>query len=106
MVRWVLGTVLLSALAVFVVGRVAETRVLTDLRAQAATDARLRAALLDSELARFRLLPLTLADDRDVIAAVDGAPAARAALDRKLELLAGVTRASAIYVISPAGMAV
>ncbi|MBB5709268.1 sensor histidine kinase [Sphingomonas xinjiangensis] len=106
MLRWVLGTMLLSALAVMIAGSVAEKRVLADLREQAVTDARLRAALLDSELARFRLLPLTLADDRDVIAAVNGVPAAREALDRKLELLAGVTRAAAIYVIAPDGTAV
>lgn len=103
--RWVLGTVALCILAVLAASHVAGNRVLDDLRAQAATDARLRAALLDSELARFRLLPLTLADDRDVIAAIQGTPAAQAALDRKLELLAGVTRAAAIYVISPQGFA-
>ncbi|UYY59928.1 sensor histidine kinase [Sphingomonas sp. S2-65] len=103
--RWVLGTVVLGILAVLAASHLAGNRVLDDLRVQAATDARLRAALLDSEVARFRLLPLTLADDRDVIAAVRGTPEAQAALDRKLELLAGVTRAAAIYVISPRGFA-
>lgn len=85
---------------------VAEQRTLATLREQARTDARLRAALLDSELARFRLLPLALTDDRDMIAAAAGTPSAVARLNRKLEAMSRATGASVIYVVSPQGRAI
>ncbi len=76
------------------------------LAASVAADARLRAALLASEIARFRLLPLALADDRDVVAALAGQVGATDALDRKLERLATLTGAAAMYVIAPTGHAI
>lgn len=103
---WLAGSLAAAVAAFLVVGRLAHQRAIDGVRTQALADARLRAALLDSELARFRLLPLALADDRDVLAAIDGTPAAQAALDRKLESLATVTRAAAIYVIGSNGIAV
>ncbi len=87
-------------------GHLAERRAVEGLRTQAQIDARLRAALLDSEIARFRLMPLTLADDRDVMAAVDGSIAAQRALDRKLEALADAVGAPAIYVVGANGIAI
>ena len=104
--RWLIGTLLIGLVAALAAADVAGHRVLTALSSAAKTDARLRAALLDSEIARFRLLPLALADDRDVIAALDGAAPARRALDRKLELLAHVTGAATIYVVAPNGVAI
>ncbi|MET0241609.1 MAG: ATP-binding protein [Sphingobium sp.] len=104
--RWLLGGVILAVAAGWVAAGVAERRTVAFLREQARTDVRLRAALLDSELARFRLLPLALADDRDVIAAVGGARAARDALNLKLESLARVTGAAVIYVVGPQGRAI
>ncbi|WP_380786237.1 ATP-binding protein [Sphingomonas sp. R86521] len=103
---WLLATLAVAVAAFLIAGHLAERRAIDERRSQASIDARLRAALLDSELARFRLLPLTLADDRDVIAAIDGSAAAQAALDRKLEALAQITRAAAIYVIGSNGIAV
>jgi two-component system C4-dicarboxylate transport sensor histidine kinase DctB len=104
--RWGIGTLLLVLVLSLLGAHLAERRMVATLRAQAAIDARLRAVLLDSELARFRLLPLALADDRDVVAAIAGAPAARDALNRKLEALAAETGAPAIYVVSPQGIAI
>lgn len=104
--RWVIGTLLLTIGLSLLAAQFAERRTIHALRGQATIDARLRAVLLDSELARFRLLPLALADDRDVVAAIAGASAARVALDRKLEVLARVTGAPAIYVIAPNGIAI
>ncbi len=69
-------------------------------------DARLRQALLDSEIARFRLLPQALADDRDVIAAADGAPGADRRLNAKLEAFAHRIGASAIYLVGEDGFAI
>ncbi|HEX7871362.1 MAG TPA: ATP-binding protein [Sphingobium sp.] len=104
--RWLLVGVSIAIAAALLASGVAERRTLAALRERAATDARLRAALLDSELARFRLLPLALADDRDVTAAVGGAVAARAPLNRKLQTLAQVTGAAVIYVVEPDGRAI
>ncbi|WP_213980449.1 ATP-binding protein [Sphingomonas sp. dw_22] len=81
-------------------------------RANAAADtsavqiARTHAALLNSELQKFRLLPLVLIEYPDVAGALDGNAGSRAALDRTLELLASRTDAADIYVIGPDGVTV
>lgn len=72
--------------------------------AQAAIDARLRQALLASEIARFRLLPLALADDRDLVALVDGKPGAEALMNVKLERLSRDLGSPIIYVIRKDGL--
>lgn len=102
--RWVIVVAILAIASAWIAGRIAEQRVVAALHLQAESDARLRAALLDGELARYRLLPLTLADDRDVVAAIGGDMAARRALDIKLEGLSRVTGAPVIYVIGPDGI--
>jgi two-component system C4-dicarboxylate transport sensor histidine kinase DctB len=104
--RWLVAGLAASVLTAVVAANVAERRTLVTLREQARTNARLRAAFLDSELARFRLLPLALTDDRDMIAAGPGTPAAIAALNRKLEAMARATGAAVIYVVSPQGRAI
>ncbi|MET0249496.1 MAG: ATP-binding protein [Sphingobium sp.] len=104
--RWLLTGLGAALLAGLLAAHVAETRTMVSLRDRARTDARLRAALLDSELARFRLLPLALTDDRDVIAAMADRSGARATLNRKLENLAGTTGAAVIYVVSAQGRAI
>jgi two-component system C4-dicarboxylate transport sensor histidine kinase DctB len=81
-------------------------------RANAAADmaatqaARTHSALLNSELQKFRLLPLVLIEYPDVSAALGGDAGARAALNRTLELLASRTDAADIYVIGPDGVTV
>ncbi|OAN62204.1 sensor histidine kinase [Sphingomonas sp. TDK1] len=97
---WVFAALLGAAVAL-TAGWFAGNRTRETLAAGARTSAQLRAALLDSEIARFRLLPLALGEDRDVAAALAGAPAAP--LNAKLEALARTTHAAAIYVIAPSG---
>lgn len=97
---WALAALLGVAVAV-AAGWIAGNRTRNTLVAGARTNAQLRAALLDSEIARFRLLPLALGDDRDVAATLAGAPAG--ALNAKLETLARTTGAAAIYVIGADG---
>lgn len=105
--RWLIVGLVVTLIAAVTAANVAERRTLVTLRDRARTDAQLRAALLDSEIARFRLLPLALTDDRDVIAAVTADKAsANDALNRKLEDLARATGAAVIYVISPQGLAI
>ncbi|MFD1787167.1 ATP-binding protein [Sphingomonas floccifaciens] len=83
-------------------------------RAQAtrATDAialataRGHAALLASELQKFRLLPLVLVEFPDVRAALSGSQPAQARLDARLEQLVARTDAANLYVIDTAGRTV
>ncbi|GAA3715468.1 sensor histidine kinase [Sphingomonas cynarae] len=104
--RWTLVALLLPVTAAWIVGSIAERRALNALEMQAGTDARLRQALFQSEVARFRLLPLALAGDRDLPAALVAAGQARLALNRKLEGLAATTGAAAIYVLDRQGRAI
>lgn len=88
-------------------GEAARRIALQRLEAQLTAGVRLRQALLVSEVARYRLLPRALADDRDVVAALE-TPGSNAAvrLNRKLEQLAGEVRAPVIYVIGSDGKTV
>ncbi len=104
-VRWLIA-VLAAALIVLAAAYLARERARDTLAQGALTDARLRASLLDSEIARFRLLPLALGDDRDVAATLAGTPGASEALDRKLEALARTTGAAVIYLVDRSGRAV
>lgn len=83
-----------------------EREALARARTEIRTDAQLRAALLRSEVARFRLLPLALAGDSDVKMALNAQPGAQRTLNRKLESLAAEVGAAAIYVISTQGQAI
>lgn len=105
-IRWIVFALMLSAVAAALVGRIAERRARADLVAAMTADARLRQVLLASEVARFRLLPLALSDDRDVVAAARGQPGAVRALDIKLAALAESTGASVIYVVGRDGIAI
>lgn len=75
-------------------------------RARIDTEARLRAALFESEIGRYRLLPLLLTNDTDFLGAVDGNSDARRALNAKFARLAGDTGAEAIYLLAPSGIAI
>lgn len=105
-IAWLLAALALALVGAVIAARIAERRMLATQQAEVVQDARLRAALLDSEIARFRLLPIALADDRDVRAALADAPGARLALNRKLERLARVAGTPTIYVIAPDGRSV
>ena len=103
---WAMAALLLAAVFGLLIGRVVEQRVLRDFAANTAADARLRQALLASEIARFRLLPLALVDDRDVVGAVAGSSGAARLLNSKLEALAAQVGAAAIYVVGRDGVAI
>jgi two-component system C4-dicarboxylate transport sensor histidine kinase DctB len=74
--------------------------------ANAAQAGRTHAALLNSELQKFRLLPLVLIEYPDVAAVIGGDARVRDPLNRTLELLAARTDAADIYVIGPDGTTV
>lgn len=74
---------------------------------QGRTDANLKVALLRAVLERPRALPLLLAQDQEVLAALSAKNSdAIATLDRKLEGLVAETNASVIYVVGPDGIAI
>lgn len=100
---WVLAALLASLAAAMVAGLVAERAARARLTVAVAADARLRQALLTSEVARFRLVPEAMADDLDVVATLRGTPGAARTLDRKLEALARHTGATTIYLLDPGG---
>ncbi|MFC3594534.1 ATP-binding protein [Novosphingobium piscinae] len=99
---------LVCALAIaLVAGSVARRVALARFEARTLADVRLRQALLASEIARFRLLPRALADDRDVVAALQSPTAsAQRRLNPKLERLARELGAPVIYVIDRNGTTV
>ncbi|KQU56073.1 histidine kinase [Sphingomonas sp. Leaf339] len=104
--RWALLIAVLPIVAALIVGGIAQRQALARLATATQIDARLRQALLLSEIARFRLLPLALAGDRDLLATVMGEESARRLLNVKLETLADTTGAAVIYVLDPQGRAI
>lgn len=85
-------------------GSVAGDRALRTMAADGRASAALHAALLRSELQKFRLVPLALANDPEaarVLATRD--PATIARFDRRLEQLSDNIRAAAIYLIDADG---
>lgn len=93
-----------ALLAVSVTGNVMRQALTERFAAQAMADVKLRQALLASEVARFRLLPLALGDDRDLVATVQGKPGAQAVMNAKLEHLAADVGAAVIYIIRGDGL--
>ncbi|WP_334174173.1 ATP-binding protein [Pseudoxanthobacter sp.] len=106
---WLLVAVSLAAsvlagrgIEVFVAGQQMAT-----LTAQAGETATLTASVLQAELEKQRALPLVLAQDPDVMAALRAPlPARLEALDRRLQQLAGAARVSVIYLLNAEGTAI
>ncbi|MGK6325006.1 sensor histidine kinase [Sphingomonas sp. DT-51] len=107
---------LLAALAVVVLGILAyagaahwtRQRALDQVQDEALRTARQQARLIDSELAKFRLLPIVLSEYGDLREALTQGATSRAAtrLDDKLALLARRTGAPVIYAIDAHGLTV
>ncbi|MBU1346873.1 MAG: sensor histidine kinase [Alphaproteobacteria bacterium] len=94
------------AAAMFTAGEIARRGAESDLARQAEAAAALHAAVLRSELEKYRSLPLVLAQD-PAVASMLAQPSPRSAADvsLKLEGLAAQTRAAAIYVLDREGVA-
>ncbi|MEE4452747.1 sensor histidine kinase [Novosphingobium resinovorum] len=101
---WILAALGLAVLAALGAGAVVRAGTTRSFTAQAIADARLRQALLANEVARFRLLPLALADDSDLVALVSQRPGAGAVMNAKLERLSGTLGSPIIYVIRADGL--
>ena len=102
---FVMAAALLGAMLTWTVGVLVERRAMNALRVRATASAALHAAVLRSELDKQRALPLVLADDADLKAALASrSPARLAALSRKLEALGAQARAAAVYVVAADGV--
>lgn len=102
---FVVAAALLGAMLTWTVGALVEQRAVDALRTRATASAALHAAVLRSELDKQRALPLVLADDADLKAALTTrSPDRLNALSRKLEALGAQARAAAVYVITADGV--
>lgn len=89
----------------YALGETARRDAVAELARQSENAAALHAAVLRSELEKYRALPPAMATDADVARLLTQPAGAQVeALNRRLEALAGQTRASAIYVIAPDGV--
>ena len=87
--------------------RGAERWALSEVRVAAEAAVGLRVAMLRSEIEKQRTLPQVLAEDPGVLAALERPDEARIlALDARLDVLAGATRAGAIYLLDREGMTI
>ncbi len=100
----VLAAVLISALVMIAVDRASRETALEQIRSDAANDAAILAAGLDSELNKFTLVPRVLAVDPEVAALLAGDLSQRSVLNRRLAALARQTRAAAIYLMNAEGL--
>ena len=106
---WIVLAVAWLALALgaaVVAGELARRQAEGDLARQAQAGAALHAAVLRSELEKHRSLPLVLAQDPEAVALLTNpGPVRTDQVDRKLERLAGQTRAAVIYLLDAKGVA-
>ncbi|WP_313801516.1 ATP-binding protein [Sphingobium sp.] len=86
-------------------GQAVRSQYLTDQRADAAAQSRSMLRLLESELQKFRLIPVVLGEYSDVRDALLSGRA-DVALNDKLALLADKTGAAAIYVLNASGLSI
>lgn len=102
-----LGLVLIAAASIIAGSRAGDAAI-EALRAQAGTAARLKVAVLRSEIEKHRSLPLVLSQDPDVAAALDQPqnPAVVQAMNERFEGLSTGTRVGVIYLIDRSGRAI
>lgn len=90
--------------ALWLVDRTMRSRAIVGEQISARDDAAILATSLTSELDKFSLLPLALAEDPQVKALVGGRTGEARSLDRRLEALAAQSDAAAIYVMDSSGL--
>lgn len=100
--------VLCTAVVVWIgAGLVGRAGALDDLRAQTTASMPLAGSVLRSEIAKQRTVPLVLAGDPDIRAALAApTPDRLAIVDRRLAALAATTGASVLYLLDRTGLAV
>ncbi|WP_454886208.1 sensor histidine kinase [Sphingomonas oryzagri] len=104
--RIVIAAILYLSALVFLVwaGDVwADQQARSEARRSAQVAAASRASLLVSELQKYRLLPVVLAEQPEIVAALDGGPMAHDRASRKLEDIAGELGSSVVYLLDSRG---
>jgi two-component system C4-dicarboxylate transport sensor histidine kinase DctB len=101
---WTAAALACALIVACAVGIAVRTTATARFAEQAVADARLRQALLASEIERFRLLPLALGDDADLVALVAGHRGAEAVMNAKLERLSRQLGSPIIYIIRRDGL--
>lgn len=105
--RWLAIAIVLAVVAggvFWLVDRTLRERAIADAQIAARDDAAILATSLTSELDKFSLLPLALAQDPQVKALVGGSSGEARPLNRRLEALAAQSNAAAIYVMDSSGL--
>jgi two-component system, NtrC family, C4-dicarboxylate transport sensor histidine kinase DctB len=102
-----LGGLCVLAALIWITGWIATGRTQASLAAHAHSAAALHAAMLRSELEKYRSLPFMLAEDAEVREALgSGDPARLDTLNRKLERVRDQTRAAVVYLLNTQGVAI
>lgn len=104
--RWLVLAIILLASGtalLMLVDRTMRSGAIADEQRAAHDDATILATSLTSELDKFSLLPLALAEDPQVAALATGSASAARPLDRRLQTLAAQSGAAAIYVMDSDG---
>lgn len=106
--RFAIGAAIIALMLLVAIGsrKLSDELAAADARHAAGQTAQTHNSLLSSELQKYRLLPLVLADDPEVRDSLSGVADASRQLDVKLELLANRTDTAVIYVLDPQGRAV
>lgn len=105
MVAGLTAGLVMAALGYLALDRGLRDSAVAEAQAVAEADAAILAEGLQSELEKFSLVPLVLAEDPDVHAALQNGGASPAKLNERLEQLAGQTGAAAIYLTDAQGTA-
>ncbi len=98
-----LAAVVIASLSLSAIDRIMQKRAIEETGSLARNDAAILAAGLQSELDKFNLVPLVLAEDPQVQQLLAGDSSGRGVMNRRLETLARQSSAAAIYVMDSRG---
>lgn len=98
-----LAAALVAALCLWTIDRIMRTQAIEETGSLARNDAAILSAGLQSELDKFNLVPLVLAEDPEVQRLLRGDSAGQDVMNRRLETLAGQSNAAAIYLMDSRG---
>lgn len=98
-----LAAVMIASLSLSAIDRIMQMRAIEETGSVARNDAAILSAGLQSELDKFNLVPLVLAEDPQVQQLLAGDSSGRGVMNRRLETLARQSSAAAIYVMDSRG---
>lgn len=99
-----IAILIIGLLAFLAVDRTSRSVALTGARSEAEAESAILAASLESELEKFSLVPLVLAEDPQVRSLLNGATEQTPVLNERLQEIADQTGAAAIYLMDGSGL--